>query len=166
MRTGRWRSFSCESCSVTLQVEAIGANWIWPLGDQESQVYFASIPPPLTFYGTFATTITLLSPAGATVVYVERCGTHLHMQLATGYSSEPGGVIGNPRVVAFYALDQGRATGVFLPSLRRLSFSLPVRSCSFSCAAQLDARRLYFTDGRGHGRAAAFPFGPARSPKH
>jgi hypothetical protein len=122
--------------------------------------------PPFTFYGRFATTITLVSPVGAIVIYLERCGTNLHMQLATGYSFEPGGVIGNTRVVASYALDQGRATGVFLPSLRRLSFSLPIKSCSYGCAARLDARRLYFTDGHGHAWAAAFPLGPARSPKH
>jgi hypothetical protein len=209
MRTGRWRSFSCRSCYVTLQVEGIGADWIWLLGesDQGSKASFASIPggrkhtgwrggntipdldsanlvhkvcsplevpawwdptypPPFTFYGRFTTTTTLVSPVGAIVIYLERCGTNLHMQLATGYSSEPGGVIGNPRVVAFYALDQGRATGVFLPSLRRLSFSLPVESCSYSCATSLDARRLYFIDGHGHAWAAAFPLGPARSPKH
>jgi hypothetical protein len=209
MRIGRWRSFSCGSCDITLQVEGIGADWIWLLGesDHESHAYFASIPggrrhtgwpggntipdldspnlvhkvcsplqvpaswdatyaPPFTFYGRFATTITLVSPVGAIVIYLERCGTNLHMQLATGYSFEPGGVIGNTRVVASYALDQGRATGVFLPSLRRLSFSLPIKSCSYGCAARLDARRLYFTDGHGHAWAAAFPLGPARSPKH
>jgi hypothetical protein len=123
-----------------------------------------TLPPPFTFYGPFTTTITLQSPLGGRIgVYLERCGTNLHMPIATGYSYEPGGVIGNPRATLFYALDKGRATGVFLPGLRRFSFSLPIKTCSYSCSAALDARRLYVTDGRGHAWAAVFPSGPGRS---
>lgn len=110
---------------------------------------------PATFFGKFAVV------AEATGLYLERCGSPLQMPLVTG--GYAGTMMGNMNAVAFCSFDKPQQyTGIFLPSLRRFTFSA---SNIFRCGGVLDSGRMYsFDANERHVLTAAFPSGPSPPP--
>jgi hypothetical protein len=112
-------------------------------------------PPLLTFYGKFG----LAQESNG--VYLRRCGSHLNMPLVSGYYA--GQLIGNAHAVALCRDSRQPGAGIFLPSLRRFTFTLP--STAERCwAAALSPDHLYVLDTqRSVLWDAAFPADPGRT---
>jgi hypothetical protein len=110
----------------------------------------------LTFYGSFA-----VAPE-QNGIYVERCGSHLHMPLVVG--SYAGTHLGNTEAVSFCSFSSQQQLGMFLPSLRRFTFTLP---SGLGCPlVALGTRRVYTIDTQRRLWAAGFPSKPPGSPSH
>jgi hypothetical protein len=113
--------------------------------------------PALTFYGSFAVS---QEPGG---IYVERCGSDLNLPLVlTPYA---GTLLANAHAVAFCSSSSEQQPGIFLPSLRRLTFTAP--SALGGCGSTvLGARHLYYADPHARLWAATFPSKPPASGGH
>lgn len=114
-------------------------------------------PPPLTFYGSFAVA------QAQNGIYVERCGSRLHMPLVAGRYA--GSLLAHTQAVAFCPDTQQQWSGIFLPSLRRFTFTVPVGP---PCGVTVLATRHIYTEAGPQQRlwSAAFPATPPRSPRH
>jgi hypothetical protein len=97
-------------------------------------------------------------------IYLERCGTRLHMRIRL--EAEFSVVAASSHAIVWEANNGGllgQFSGVFLPSLRRFSFWFPHHLAVDQVAYALDARRLYVLDDSGRAWAAALQPRPARS---
>lgn len=115
-------------------------------------------PSPLTLYGPFALS------SEQTGFYLRRCGSPLHMPLA---EKTVQALIGNAQAVAYCpdAPDPNQqASGIFLPSLRRFTFSLPTGTRCWQ--AVLGPRHLYVVDMQRRLWVAPFPSKPPGSGSH
>jgi hypothetical protein len=111
-----------------------------------------AFPPPLMFYGSLAV---VQEQNG---IYVERCGSRLHIPLVGG--NYAGSMPANTQAVAFCADAQQQWSGIFLPGLRRFTFRVPVGpSCGVTVLA---ARHVYTVSADPQWRLwyAAFPSKP------
>jgi hypothetical protein len=113
----------------------------------------------LTFYGSFA-----VATQADQSSLLERCGGGLQMPI--GVSSQggpPGEIVANTHAVLWQVVDQagawhGQFAGVFLPSLRRFTATLPSDiPITDSGAIALTAFRVYVVDDNGRLWAAAIP---------
>jgi hypothetical protein len=102
-------------------------------------------------------------------LYLERCGSRLHMPLATGPSSI-GGYVGNTQAVVVFPTCIEPCTGpagsgIFLPSVRRFTFGLPSGLAGYPPpVGYLGARHIYAFDTQdGRLWLAAFPSKPPGS---
>ena len=115
------------------------------------------VGPALTFYGSVAVSE---EPGG---IYVERCGSHLNLPLVL--APYAGTLLANTHAVAFCSSSSEQQPGIFLPSLRRLTFTAP--SSPGGCGSTvLGARHLYYVDMQERLWAATFPSKPPGSGGH
>jgi hypothetical protein len=108
------------------------------------------VGPSLTLFGSFA----VAEERGG--VYVERCGSHLNLPLAL--APYAGTLVGNTQAVAFCGVLSQHEAGMFLPSLRRFTFTLP-SGLAGQCPV-LGARHIYIDDAQERLWAAVFSSKP------
>ena len=96
------------------------------------------LPGELTFYGDYAIAESTAGD-GTTRRFLERCGTHLHMQVAPGTDEWAA----SARAIVWSSyVGSGDLRGVMLPSLRRFEIQVPPAIGDGGWLA-LSARRLY-----------------------
>lgn len=131
--------------------------------DLNSPKLTRSLCPPLMgplqwFDGTFGVA------EDAQGVFLTRCGSHLRLPLVAG-TSYAGTVLANTEAVAFCSLSNTHQFGVFLPSLRRFTFTSPGPGPS-GCPTLLGLRNIYFDDNEQRLWAATFPSAPSVRSRH
>jgi hypothetical protein len=115
------------------------------------------VGPPLAFYGSFAVA---QEPAG---IFLKRCGSQLNVPLVL--APYAGNLLASTHAVAFCSGSSSPQPGIFLPSLRRFTVTLP--SSPGGCPSTvLGARHLYYIDLQERLWAAVFPSKPPRSGRH
>jgi hypothetical protein len=118
------------------------------------------IGPLWWFDGTFA----LAQEANG--MFLERCGSDIKMPLVTA-SNSPGSVLANTEAVASCSDSSTQASGIFLPSLRRFTFTVATNSFNVpACPTVLGQRYVYYDDAQERLWAAPFASQPSPSRSH
>jgi hypothetical protein len=127
--------------------------------DLNSPTLTRALCPPLIgplwwFDGTFA----LVQAANG--ILLERCGSNLEMPLVTA-TSYAETVLANTEAVAVCSDSGTGQSGIFLPSLRRFTFTVPKNPFNANaCPTVLGVRHLYYDDAKARLWAAALPSKP------
>jgi hypothetical protein len=113
------------------------------------------IGPLWWFDGTFAVA------QEASGMFLERCGSDMKMPLVTA-TNYAGTTLANTEAVAFCSFSSTQTAGIFLPSRRRFTFTVPKNASNVpACPTVLGQRYVYYDDEQERLWAAPFPRKPS-----
>jgi hypothetical protein len=110
----------------------------------------------LTFYGRFAVASEPPASRFGYRDYLERCGSHLHERLGNG------GTTGNSREIIWKAPTGNTIAGIFIPSLRRFTATLPRTIPVIQTDFVLSSRTLFASEFPAVVLSAPAPSPPRR----